>query len=375
MFAIEFKENIALDQDNTFSKQISKTCNLSPSILEDFYNSFFHNSPDAIFLADNMGEIIWFNHAAERFIIPKGSQVIEKGMFSIIKNIVRDAFDYHRESKSLEKSCIINGNVHTFLWDTRFLVENNKIAGIVLIAKDISKSKFDHEEMMRYHMQKIVDQVASGLAHEIRNPLTAVRGFIQLLHESLRRSSKREYLQVALDELDRANGFIKDFLLFIRPAAPNFSLVPLAQVIEEALSHVRPQALLNDVHFDLISSGNFPLMYLDQEQITQAIRNVLQNAADFTNNGTIRIQINNDERTEKVTLIVKDPGCGIPNENLSRIFEPFFTTKDEAPGMGLTLAQSIITNHGGQISVSNGQERGTVVTIELYHVSKYPTEC
>ncbi|MEL7567502.1 MAG: ATP-binding protein, partial [Dehalobacterium sp.] len=346
MVAIEFKENIAVDKNNTFSRQISKTCNLSPSILEDFYNNFFQNSPDAIFLVDKLGEIIWFNQAAEKFITTKGSQVIEKGMFPIIRGIVREAFENQSESISLEKSCIINGNVHTFLWDTRFLAENNKMAGMILIAKDISQSKLEHEEMMRYNMQKIVEQVAAGLAHEIRNPLTAVRGFIQLLHESLRRSSKREYLQVALDELDRANGFIKDFLLFIRPAAPNFSLVPLAQVIEEALFHVRPQALLNGVHFDLISSGSFPLMYLDQEQITQGIRNVLQNAADFTDNGTVRIQVINDEKTEKVTLLIRDPGSGIPNENLTRIFEPFFTTKDDAPGMGLTLAQSIIKNHG-----------------------------
>lgn len=385
MFASEFKKNMALDQNNTFLSQITKACNLSSSILEDFYNRFFQDSPDAIFLVDKLGEIVWFNYAAEGFIALRSSPVIEKkfdygafngsekGMFPIIRNIVRDAFDYQRESRSLEKSCIINGNVHTFLWDTRFIVENNQISGIVLIAKDITKSKLVHEETMRYNMQKIVDQVASGLAHEIRNPLTAVRGFIQLLHESLRRSSKREYLQVALDELDRANGFIKDFLLFVRPAAPNFSLVPLGQVIEEALSHVRAQALLHSVHFELISSESLPLMYLDQEQITQAMRNVLQNAVDFTDNGTIRIQVINDEKSEKVTLIVKDPGCGIPQQNMSRIFEPFFTSKEEAPGMGLTLAQSIIKNHGGEISVINNQEKGVCITIELYHVSKYPT--
>lgn len=375
MFARRPKNNKELGQINSFSSRLINGCNLNSSILENFYHNFFQNSSDAVFLIDKLGEIVWFNQATEIFMISKDDQEVSfvNGILSIIENIIRDAFNDQKEVLSLEKSCIINDNVHTFLWDSRLITDHQKINGMILIAKDISKSRIIHEENMRYNMQKIIDQVASGLAHEIRNPLTAVRGFIQLLHESLRRSSKREYLQVALDELDRANGFIKDFLLYVRPAAPNFSLTPLAQVIEDALFHIRPQSLLKGVGFDLIPVDAFPLMYLDQEQITHAMRNVFQNAVDFTEQGKIKIEVINDDKAAKVNLIVKDPGCGISEQNMTRIFEPFFTTKDEAPGMGLTLTKSIIKNHGGKISICNNQEKGIVVNIELYHVSLYPT--
>lgn len=373
MLARKLKDNRKLGQINSLSSQLIKGCNLNSSILDDFYQTFFQHSPDAVFLVDQMGEIVWFNQAAEIFIILKGDQEISfaKETISIIENIIKDSFKDQREIQSLEKTCIIKGNVHTFLWDTRIITENKQTMGIVLIAKDISRSRLLHEEIMHSNMQRVVDQVASGLAHEIRNPLTAVRGFIQLLYENLRRSLEREYLQVALEELDRANGFIKDFLLYTRPEAPDFSLTSLAQVIEDALSYIQPQASENGLDFELISKNALPLMYLDQEQITRAIKNVLQNAVDFTKQGKIEIEVINDVKSAKVNLIVQDPGLGISEQNISRIFEPFFTTKDDATGMGLTLTQSIIKSHGGKISVYNNKEKGTVVNIELCYVSQY----
>lgn len=383
MFA-EIKDDMIMGQGAPLSNLITGHCNLSHGYLDRFYSNFFETSSDAVFLADQQGEIVWLNPVARQYMTRENHELlekrldtrclsgVEKGLFPLVKSMINDILLHKKEYRSFEESCIINGNMYTFLWDTHLIMEKNHLAGMLLIAKDITQCRLAHEEMTRCNMQKIIDQVASGLAHEIRNPLTAVRGFIQLLHMSLKRSSKREYLQVALDELDRANSFIKDFLLYVRPAAPSFSLVPLEQVIESAFAEVRAEAAQKGIHFEMLSSGSLPLMYIDQEQICRAFTNVLQNAVDFTDKGSVIIHLMNHEKADKVIFTVKDTGCGISQQNMSRIFDPFFTTKEEAPGMGLTLTQSIIKNHGGEISVTNNSLGGTVFSIELYHVSKYP---
>lgn len=370
----ELIENLVSDQDNTFSSRMAKECNINPLLLEDYYNIFFQDSPDAIFLINKERKIVWFNAVAEQLIAMEDDsfKCWENGFVSIVKDLINDSWENQREHYHREESLILGGKYLTFLWDSRLIRENHQLKGIILIAKDITQNKLLHEEQIHANMHKIIDQVASGLAHEIRNPLTAVRGFIQLLHESLRVSSKREYLQVALDELDRANNFIKDFLLFARPAAPNFSLVPLEQVILEATSQVEAQASLKNIHFEFMVPENFPLMYLDQEQMTRAFSNILQNAVDFSEQGNIKIRVINNEKTDKILVNIEDIGCGIPNENLTRVFEPFFSTKEEAPGLGLTLAQTIINNHGGKISICNNPDKGVSVTVHLLHVSKYP---
>jgi C4-dicarboxylate-specific signal transduction histidine kinase len=100
----------------------------------------------------------------------------------------------------------------------------------------------------------------------------------------------------------------------------------------------------------------------------------LENAVDFSEQGIIEISALNVEKSDKTIITFKDSGCGIPDKNMSRLFEPFFTTKEEAPGLGLTLAQSIIKNHGGEICIANNPDKGVSVTVHLYHVSKYPDQ-
>ena len=369
-------ENMALDHDDSFSSRMIKVCNFNPLYLKGFYDNFFQFSLDAMFLADKEGRIVWVNDIGKQLMSmgndfsPLRDQ--ESGLLAFIRKAVLDALESQQEFQNREESYTIDGKILTFLWDGRLIREKRQVAGMVLIAKDITKNKFVHEETIRYNMYKIIDQVASGLAHEIRNPLTAVRGFIQLIHESLKVPSKKEYLQVALDELDRANNFIKDFLLFVRPAAPNFSLVPLDNIIGEAIARLNPQALMKGLQFEFNAPGDSPLMYLDEAQIGRALGNIIQNAVDFTDHGKIQINVINNAKSDNIIITVKDPGCGIPRRNLSHIYEPFFTTKDEAPGLGLTLARTIISNHGGEISISNNQDKGVTVKIKLCYVSTYP---
>jgi signal transduction histidine kinase len=378
MSGTELTQGLVLTTDNTFSSKIKKLFNFNPLSLEKFYNDFLQDFPDGIFLVDKNGEILWVNTVAKRFMeMTKAFSSFgnfENSLLSIIINLAQSSLQNKRELFNREVSCIINGQSITFLLDIFLIRENHRIVGTILIAKDITRLKSINEASTYCNMRGFIHQVASGLAHEIRNPLTTVRGFIQLTQNSLKVSPKKEYLQVALDELDRANNLIKDFLLYVRPAAPNFILVSLEQVIEEAIKRVKQKALLKDIIFEYTSFGDSPLMYLDVEQISQAFGNILENAVDFSEQGIIEISALNVEKSDKTIITFKDSGCGIPDKNMSRLFEPFFTTKEEAPGLGLTLAQSIIKNHGGEICIANNPDKGVSVTVHLYHVSKYPDQ-
>ncbi|ATW24021.1 two-component system sensor histidine kinase NtrB [Candidatus Formimonas warabiya] len=382
MHVAEFRENPGQGGSSAFSTWMREVfCLNNNSALGDLWDQFWAESSDAVLVGDQEMRVIWVNRCAQELFSCQeeltgekidGHICADKPLGETIQRLMRESWERRAEHRLVEKAWLKN-RPFLFLLETRFLkLENTQAAGLMLTVKDITEHKIFYEETNRRYMQKIVNQVASGLAHEIRNPLTAVRGFIQLLHEQLKKSSKKEYLQVALDELDRANFMIKDFLLFVRPAAPNFSLVHLKQVLEEAVSVVKPDAEAKRLPVPSVSGDVFPLMYLDPEQICRALVNVLKNAVDFSEKGTIRIWVHNDEKMGKVVLSVQDMGPGIPPEIISHIFEPFFTTKEEAPGMGLALTYSIIRNHGGEVHVFNNPDGGTTVTMELLYVSRYP---
>ncbi len=217
--------------------------------------------------------------------------------------------------------------------------------------------------------------IAAGVAHEIRNPLASIKTFAQLMPERMDDPEfKNEFSKLVLKDVDRITKVIESMLAFARPAQVNIKEQPANDLIEEAILLVQPRLKGKRIELSREFHGN-PIVNVDKHQILQVLVNLLSNAADASHDqGKIRVasgvsqrDINGDgNRDQKYTVIeVADNGSGIPPAVRNRLFDPFFTTKKEGTGLGLSISQKIVRDHGGAITVSSVEGKGTTFQVNL----------
>ena len=209
--------------------------------------------------------------------------------------------------------------------------------------------------------------LTAGLAHEIRNPLVAIRTFTQLLPERYDDAEFREGFQgLALKEVDRICGLINDLLSFARPSKPNVSPEAINDVVENITRILETQAKEKNVAIFREFSENLPKVWIDREQMKQVFMNLILNAIQaMQDGGSLGIATRSVARTgadpvgEFVQVEIRDTGVGIPEDNLQHIFDPFFTSKDEGSGLGLAVSHQIVQEHGGFVTVESTVGKGT----------------
>jgi signal transduction histidine kinase len=209
--------------------------------------------------------------------------------------------------------------------------------------------------------------LTAGLAHEIRNPLVAIRTFTQLLPERYDDAEFREGFQgLALKEVDRICGLINDLLSFARPSKPNVAPENVNDVVDGIARILETQAKEKGIEIIREFGENLAKAWIDREQMKQVFMNLILNAIQAMKAaGTITIATRSVERHgaepsgEFIQVEVRDTGVGIPAENLEHIFDPFFTSKDEGSGLGLSVSHQIVQEHGGFVTVESQVGRGT----------------
>ncbi|MGC8805084.1 MAG: two-component system sensor histidine kinase NtrB, partial [Candidatus Ratteibacteria bacterium] len=204
------------------------------------------------------------------------------------------------------------------------------------------------------------------IAHEIRNPLVALKTFSQLLPEKFSDKEFREnYTRVVIPEIERIDGLVEQLLVFARPRPVKKEKTDLVSIIESTITLIKAQAKFDGISFIQQYEKKEIEIIADSEKLKQALWNILLNSAEAMeeNKGTIKVQLLNDN--ENVVLTIQDNGCGIPEENLNKIFDPLFTTKPNGTGLGLPIVNEIIAQHNGRIFVESKKGIGTKVIIEL----------
>jgi two-component system nitrogen regulation sensor histidine kinase GlnL len=218
--------------------------------------------------------------------------------------------------------------------------------------------------------------LTAGLAHEIRNPLVAIRTFTQLLPERYQDQEFRELFQsLAMKEVDRICGLVNDLLSFARPSTPNMSAQDVSEIVGNIARILQSQAKEKDVKIGLHMAARLPKIFIDKEQIKQVCMNLILNAIQSIEGGgsvEIGTHLFGENGTRRfVQIEVRDTGVGIPEKDIENIFNPFFTTKKDGSGLGLSISHQIIKEHGGYIVVESEVGRGTSFFIRL-PVSYFP---
>lgn len=243
------------------------------------------------------------------------------------------------------------------------IVDFEGTEAILSLASDISDKKEEQENLLQKSEKlALLGQMAAGIAHEIRNPLTSIKGFVQLFKSS---SKKEEYFDIVLSELDRINGIVGEFLVLAKPAANIFEKEDLTKLINEVILLSNTQSILNNVEINVENNLHAPMVHCEKNQLKQVFLNIIKNAMEAMPGGgklTIKV-LKKNCNTISVQFI--DQGVGIPEERISSLGEPFYTTKEKGTGLGLMICYKIIENHNGRLTIESKVGEGTRMEIEL----------
>ncbi|MBT2636795.1 ATP-binding protein [Bacillus sp. ISL-39] len=276
--------------------------------------------------------------------------------------LLKESLD-SRDSSDLEISLIRKDNdskrAEVQLIPTVF---KNRDVSLVII-KDITEQRKTEDQLQVAEKLSVIGQMAAGIAHEIRNPLTAIKGFTQLLSEHPAEEAE-DYAEIILDELARIESIVGDLLVLAKPQASNLSHVDLISLVNGIVNLLNPQATLSDAFIKV--KTDTPNLYINCEpdKIKQVLINLIQNSLEaMAKGGEILVAISKDTGLASIQVI--DQGSGIPEDRLTKLGEPFYSTKEKGTGLGLMICQKIIKNHGGKIDFSSIVDEGTTVTITL----------
>jgi signal transduction histidine kinase len=234
-----------------------------------------------------------------------------------------------------------------------------------LAAASIRVEQLHQEQIERAQQLATVGELASGVAHEIKNPVVGISNGLDLVK---RRIGNEPVITPIMDEMTRQiariDSAVKDLLSFARPSRPTLTPVAGNQVMERALRLVQPAAANAGLSMEVRLADDLPVVLLDEELVTQALVNVLMNAVQATPAGG-KISVRTRVLLDQIEFSISDTGRGIPPDVLEQIYKPFFTTRHSGTGLGLSITRDTIEHHGGRIQARSKVGRGTTFTIRL----------
>ncbi|WP_438448411.1 ATP-binding protein [Gorillibacterium sp. sgz5001074] len=240
------------------------------------------------------------------------------------------------------------------------------VAFVILLVRllvEIQDYKQSEQALIRSEKLSVVGQMAAGVAHEIRNPLTSLKGFTQLLYRSS--EANRRYCELMLTELERINYIVGEFMLLSKPQqSQNLRPHSVQEILTDLIPIVEAQAIIHDVVIEVERTPELPPVLCDARQIKQVFLNVLKNSIEAMPDGG-RLVVSFHSSGMEIIVTVEDEGNGIPEVILHRLGEPFFSTKDTGTGLGLMVCQNIIQSHRGSLTIRNRPVKGAVVSIQL----------
>jgi len=242
------------------------------------------------------------------------------------------------------------------------------IVGAYVIFKDVSNLRSLEEYVQRSDRLAMIGKIAAGTAHEIRNPLTSIKGFLQMFKGKLdKKGMDKEvhYTEIMLREINRINELVGEFLLLGKPKHVTLEKINLCEMINDIMPIIRSEAIFRGVRAQHEAGDRVPNIIADRELLKQVFINIAKNGIEaMVDGGMLTIHVKNEAVRARVIVDIHDTGPGIPTFLMDKVFDPFFTTKQNGTGLGLSVCQQIIQDLGGSIQVSS-KGFGTTFTLAI----------
>jgi PAS domain S-box-containing protein len=378
LLLLVIRQSITLKENDQLLRRVTKKTIELEKIKNDLiesekrHKSLMDYHPYAIISMDKQGNILLANRACEKILGYSQQQIIKYQYFDILKELKADdqlVFYFHSALKGIPKTfetTIINGMGNIISLNLTYIpsIVNDQIVGVFVMGEDVTKKKKTEELILKSEKLSVASRLAAGVAHEIRNPLTSIKGFLQMMSESSTINNK--YMTIVLSELKRVELIIYEFLNLAKPHQENsFESRNIVATLREITDLLNTNAILENIEIKLKVEEDIPLIDCLENQLKQVFINVIQNAIEATgSNGQVFVRVEREGEND-VSIRVIDEGIGIPKERLHRLGEPFYSTKEKGTGIGLMVCYKIIDQHKGKIRISSEKKMGTTIEIIL----------
>lgn len=340
----------------------------------ELYESIFESMIEGVFVLDENNNIQYVNSNALK-MFNLDFRILEKNISEVFrnKNILLFFKDILESGNEIHDRAIESGyfNDHRIIRVNAFpLKQNNKIIGTIIMLLDITARKEEQNKLRRAESLASLTTLAAGVAHEIKNPLSSIAIYIQLMERYLNKLPENfklkfgNMISIISEEIDRLNRIISDFLFSVRPTVLNKELVNLEKLLNQLLELISLQVKEKGLNLTLKVEKKFPEIICDPNYTKNAFLNIVKNSIEACDKND-EIIISLIKEGDYVKIIFRDTGKGIPKDKINQIFDPYFTTKDFGTGLGLTIVYKIIKEHNGDISISSDLNKGTIFTIKL----------
>jgi len=353
---------------------------------ENFYRNIFASLVDGILIISADLRVTKVNQAAEEIfqrsrssfegeplskLFPDQPNIIKKARQSITEGI---SF-HHVEGIGYNKSN--NGRFPVNLTFSPLIKDDLEITAGVILIQDTSLLKELQENSQQTEHLSTLSTLTAGMAHEIRNPLSGIRGSAQLLLKDLKNNGQREYMEIVIEEVDRINRLVKKMMDLTRPALNDFKPTNIHQVLEEILILEKGTLEMKEGAFVQVYDPSIPTIKANKDELKQVFLNLVKNAVEASpKGGRVRIstQYNTDYTFRKkqdtlsphnIVVKITDSGLGMTKTTMKKLFTPFFTTKKRGTGLGMAVSLKIVENHHGKIKVTSEENIGTVIQVFL----------
>ena len=329
------------------------------------------------------GTVTSFNSVAQRTLGHRAHDVVGKHFGSVFANIpenralremIMSALTAHRTASSVEVDAIAANGSSVALGVTVSLLrgEGGRHRGIVLSFKSLADLNQLREQVERTRQLAYLGRLAAGMAHEIRNPLGSVRGLVELMREDFADDDpKREYTDTILRTVDRLNTLVESLLDFSQPAVTDIKRVDVREVTQECVQLCAMQQDERRVKLKEFYPAGPLYVLADHDAIVRAVMNLVRNAYQATpDGGVVAVSVHgiapeHNEDPGRAVIAVTNSGSYVNADDRSRLFTPFYTTKSDGTGLGLPIANQIVTAHNGQIEVESEMDTGTTFNVVL----------
>ena len=354
-----------------FLLQSYRTTKASLTRIKAFSDNVVENMPIGLIALDDQQRIAAFNQIAESVLQLSYRDVIGRNADQILPPRLWSAVQQSEIQNNVieqEIDCAVGDKniVPLEIGTSALRDENGGLLGTVLLFKDLTEVRSLRKEIARSQRLASVGRLAAGVAHEIRNPLSSIKGFATYFKERYQDTPQdQQTADIMIAEVDRVNRVVGQLLEFARPVSVSPKPTVLKELIDNSVRLIEKQAREKNITVATLNSADVNEATIDPDRITQVLLNLYLNAIDAMEaGGQLDVELSHRE-DNRIEIKVSDTGCGIPAEDLSRIFDPYFTSKSSGTGLGLTIAHNIMEAMGGQILVESRPGQGTIFRITI----------
>ncbi|WP_043932463.1 PAS domain-containing sensor histidine kinase [Bacillus sp. EB01] len=368
---------IGIFRDITQHKNLERELKKS----RELYRLITENTTDLINIVSNTKDrtIIYASPSHEKIFGLSPSDIIGRSISEFIsekesKMLIRKIVQWKITGKPILFAREINspeGETLYFEYNiSPIFNERGDIDSYITVARDITERVKNESAIRNLDRLSIIGQLAAGVAHEIRNPLTSLKGFSKLLSKNTDMEKQGQYLDIIRGELDRIDMIVNEFMSLAKPQAVQYVKAGITSIIQSTINILLPQAILHNVEIKTKFPSRDIELLCSPNQLKQVFVNFLKNAIEaMPNGGNVYIEVEY-LKPSLVKITFTDEGIGIDPEIVGYLGTPFYTTKDKGIGLGLTVSNKIIQEHNGEMKIESQAGIGTTISIELECLEK-----